>query len=392
MTAKQYTNFAQLLHWGIAGLIVTQFILAELAERASDQSRIVDQIALLANHKSVGITILALALVRLLWRATHTPPPLPASLPRWQRQASAATHTALYVFLFALPLSGWLMSSAASYSVSYFGWVTLPDLVAPASSLKDDLQLIHEFLAKALFAIAVLHVLAAFKHLLLDKDSVMKRMATLPGNSVFLVTAIGATYALSQSVVDDAPETEAPIVGTSDTTSANSPTPPRSDADQWQIDMASSEIRFSAEQAGAPFKGTFESWEAAIWVDSDNPANSYIDVTVDIASVQTGDADRDATLRSTEWFDTTAFPEARFETQAVSATAEGYAAAATLAIKNTATPVVFDFGVSIAGEGQVLKGTARLDRLALSVGTGDWANTETVGQYVDVSVTVVSRN
>ena len=175
-SALRYGAVAVALHWTIAALIVTQFVLANLAEQAEDAGSLMGQIAWLARHKSVGITILGLAVVRLLWRLGNAPPPLPAQLPGWQKLAASTTHWIMYALLFALPLSGWTMSSAANFPVSWFDLVRLPDLVGPSEALKDQLVEVHELLATTLFAVTLLHVAAALKHHFVDRDGVLLRM------------------------------------------------------------------------------------------------------------------------------------------------------------------------------------------------------------------------
>lgn len=175
-TTTRYGAVAQLLHWATVALIVTQFVLAELAE---DLPRGLAKLELITRHKSLGITILALAVLRLAWRATGPVPPVPATAGRWARSAAGVSHWLLYGLLFALPLSGWLMSSSANYPVSWFGLVQLPDLVAPGEALHETMEEVHEVLAQSLFVVAVVHALAALRHHFLLKDDVLRRM--LPG-------------------------------------------------------------------------------------------------------------------------------------------------------------------------------------------------------------------
>ncbi len=169
----RYGAVAQLLHWVIAALIVVQFTLAYLAD---DLPLGVRKLALLARHKSFGMTVLMLALVRLLWRATHAAPELPARMNAAERLLARGTHLAFYVLLFAMPLTGWLMSSAKAYSVSWFGLFTWPNLIAKNERAFELLRDVHDDLSVALLVIAVLHVLAALKHHFWDKDDVLARM------------------------------------------------------------------------------------------------------------------------------------------------------------------------------------------------------------------------
>jgi cytochrome b561 len=170
---RRYTPTAQALHWLIALLIVVQFVLARMAAHLPLGAR---KLALLAEHKSFGMTVLMLAVVRLAWRLKNRPPPLPRDMHRVERLLARATHLSFYALLFAMPLSGWLMSSAKNYSVSWFGAFTWPNLIAPSEVAFNTFKALHHLLSNLLFAIASLHVLAAFKHHLWNKDDVLVRM------------------------------------------------------------------------------------------------------------------------------------------------------------------------------------------------------------------------
>jgi len=171
-TATRYGLVPQFLHWIVVILVVTQYVLAEAADELPLG---IEKLAMLARHKSVGITILLVALVRIAWRLFDRPPPAPP-MPAWQRRASMLVHWGLYALLFALPLTGWMMSSAANYPVSWFGLVQLPDLVMPSEELKEVLEEVHEGLFVALVSLAGLHVLAALKHQFVDRDGLLSRM------------------------------------------------------------------------------------------------------------------------------------------------------------------------------------------------------------------------
>ena len=171
-TPTRYGSVAQTLHWLVVGLLVLQFTLAKIAQHLPLGP---DKLGTLARHKSVGITILMLAILRLTWRLFNSPPPLPP-MPRWQAIASKASHTALYALLFAMPLTGWTMSSASNYPVSWFGLFQLPDLVGPDHDLKEALKDIHGLFFNILATIAGLHVAAALKHQFLDHNGLMFRM------------------------------------------------------------------------------------------------------------------------------------------------------------------------------------------------------------------------
>jgi cytochrome b561 len=110
------------------------------------------------------------------WRITHAAPPLPAGIPRWQHQVSAATHLLLYVFIFAVPLSGYFYSLAAGFKVVYLGMFPLPVLIDANPELKPVLKALHYWLNMSMAALVALHVAAAFKHHFIDRDDVLRRM------------------------------------------------------------------------------------------------------------------------------------------------------------------------------------------------------------------------
>jgi cytochrome b561 len=176
-TTHRWGAVAQLFHWLIVALIIAQVTLASLADDAPPARKL----TLLARHKSVGITILMLAVVRLLWRWLNPTPELPATLKSWEQVLARTTHALLYVLLFAMPLTGWTMSSARGFPVSWFGFFTLPNLVPKNKSLYEALLLTHSSLAWVLYAVVALHVAAAMKHHFMLRDDVLRRM--LPGTS-----------------------------------------------------------------------------------------------------------------------------------------------------------------------------------------------------------------
>jgi cytochrome b561 len=171
--SSRYGIVAQLFHWSIVGLIITQFVLANKADGLPLGPAL---IATLATHKSIGMTIFGLAIMRLIWRWFNPIPEVPASTPSWQRVAAHASHWALYGLIMITPIFGWLMSSARNFPVSWFGIVTLPDFVEPNTATYDFFHAGHEILATSLLVIALVHAAAALKHHLLDRDNVLRRM------------------------------------------------------------------------------------------------------------------------------------------------------------------------------------------------------------------------
>ncbi len=134
-------------------------------------------------HKAIGVTILVLVILRLAWRWRHPAPPLPPTMPAWERYAAHASHWLLYLLMLAVPLSGFLMSSALGFSTVVFG-LKLPDLLERNRELGDTLKTVHFFLNKSLLALIALHFAAALKHYFIDRDCVLQRMLPWRLNTV----------------------------------------------------------------------------------------------------------------------------------------------------------------------------------------------------------------
>jgi cytochrome b561 len=171
-TESSYTGTAIALHWLAAFLIVCNLA---LGVSMVDLELSPLKLRLFSYHKWIGITVFLIASVRLAWRQIHPPPP-PLPMPEWQRRAAAATHAALYVLMFAIPLSGWIYSSATGVSVVYLGIVPLPDLVPKDKALAAVLKTVHVTLNLGLVALIGVHVGAALRHHLADRDDVLPRM------------------------------------------------------------------------------------------------------------------------------------------------------------------------------------------------------------------------
>ncbi len=171
--ANTYSRTAMTLHWLMAALIFAAF---PLGVYMSDLKFSPLKLQLVSYHKWLGVTIFLLLLVRLAWRLRHTPPALAWRIAVWQQRAAHAVHQILYGLLVAIPLSGWLMSSAKGVPVVYFGLVQLPDLVSKDKAIGQLLENIHAALNYALLGLVLLHVAAALKHHFLDKDDTLARM------------------------------------------------------------------------------------------------------------------------------------------------------------------------------------------------------------------------
>lgn len=170
---ETYTPAAKILHWLIALII---FGMLPLGFYMSDLKLSPLKLQLYSWHKWAGVTIFMLVLIRLLWRIGNRPPALPSHMKPYEQWAAHLGHFALYALMLAIPLSGWLMSSAKGFQTVWFGVLPLPDLLDKNRELGELLEEVHETLNFILIAVLVGHVGAALKHHFIDRDDVLTRM------------------------------------------------------------------------------------------------------------------------------------------------------------------------------------------------------------------------
>lgn len=169
----KYGSISQSLHWLMALLIILMLALGLYMVNLPLSAL---KLKLYGWHKQIGVLILMLACVRLLWRWVNLIPPYPDHMPLWQKFAAHSVHVALYIFMFAMPITGWMLSSASGLPISFFGLFTLPDLIAPNEDLRPILVLTHRWLGYALIGALLAHIGAALQHHFIDKDDILRRM------------------------------------------------------------------------------------------------------------------------------------------------------------------------------------------------------------------------
>jgi cytochrome b561 len=182
-TPAKYTRTAMALHSLVALLMILNVVLVWLTDVVPEERVrwVID------THKSIGITVLGLAVLRLLWRYTHKPPALPSNYALWERRASHIAHGLLYGLIFLMPLSGWMHDSAwkdaSTHPMQLFGLVPWPRIgwimaIEPATKemLHGAFGALHEWSGYALYALVVLHVGGALKHQWIDKEKELQRI------------------------------------------------------------------------------------------------------------------------------------------------------------------------------------------------------------------------
>lgn len=172
----RYTRTAIALHWlvalGLIGTFALGFYMLDLPISPT-------KLKLFSWHKWAGVTLFLLVLIRLTWRLSHPVPPLPATMPAVVRFTSHTLHWLMYVLMLAIPLSGWLMSSAKGFQTVWLGVMPLPDVLSKDVALGDRLTVVHEILNFTLMGLAIVHTIAALKHHFIDHDDILTRMLPL---------------------------------------------------------------------------------------------------------------------------------------------------------------------------------------------------------------------
>ena len=362
--AVRYNAVAMIIHWltaiTVIGLLAVGNVMADLPN--SDPVKL----DLYNWHKSFGVAVLLLTLVRLAWRLTHRPPALPAGMPDWEKKGAHAAHWLLYLLLLATPLLGWAMVSAAPRNIPtiLFGaveWPHLPFLADMASGQKKDmhetLENLHASAAYLMAALVLIHIGAALRHHFLMKDDVLRRM--LPKTAPVLLLA----FALPAAAAD------------------------------WSVDAARSSLGFTGTVSGRSFDGKFKTWRADIAFDPADPAAGHARVTIDMASAATGDRQRDAALPDTDWFDIRKSPQALFEATGFKALGGNrYEAAGTLTIRGIGKAVTLPFTLDIAGDEAHAKGKLDIVRTDYGVGQGeDWKDGSTVALAVSIAFDLTAK-
>ncbi len=179
---RRYGSVAMTLHWLIALAIVTNFSIGLYMHELPKLKP--GTIELYQIHKSIGLSVLALSVLRLLWRWVNPVPPLPPGLPGWEVFAARASHVLLYVFMIGIPLAGWIMVSVSPLEIPtfWFKQFQVPHLPLEAfrgERAEDAMKVVHAYLAFAMAGLFVLHVLAALRHHIILKNDVLRRM--IPG-------------------------------------------------------------------------------------------------------------------------------------------------------------------------------------------------------------------
>ena len=389
---QRYSLAAITLHWLIAALLAFQssvgWALEDLGARG---------FAMFQLHKSVGIAILVLTLLRVAIRAWK---PRPAKLEGgWQGALASGVHAGLYIFMIGAPLTGWALVSTAKVKVPtlIFGILPLPHLPLPMASHGAAANT-HGLLAWLGIALFLLHVAGALRHHILMRDGLIWRM--MPTRSPVLLFALPALILVGliggKAILPGPAPAKAQAAPAAAPTNASEPAPggnamqeeaanaavpadnalaakeePAGPPPTWAV-QPGGKIGFSVGNGGETINGSFGKWTAAIMMDPDHPESADIKVTIDLASATVGDAYQDRILPGDEVFDVAAQPSAPFTAKSAEKTGpNSYRAGGTLSLKGVTKPQTIRFTLSGSGQTRKVSGSATIARAAFGVGNGD---------------------
>ena len=408
MPTQRYSYTAITLHWLIALLLAFQIALGWALEGNNSP----ELFARYQLHKSVGITILLLSLARLAARLFTSRPPA-SDGPAWTRALASMVHWLFYLVMILGPITGWLLVSTAKVQVPtlLYGLIPWPPLPV-GRSWHEPAEAIHGAMAWLAIGLFLLHVVGALRHQwLLGKPEIQRMIPFARGKAVGgalgAIAILAAAFAAGNMIYPDRPpasagkaaptpvatptavQAAAPAANSEDTPEADAAEPEPEQTKQpladWSV-AAGGRLDFKARWNGEAVDGRFDRWRAAIRFSPDELAKSTIRVTVDLASVDTGDGQRDDSLKSSDFFDAASHPSAVFTARDIRhIDGDRYEARGTLALRGVSKPATVRFTLRIDGDKARVSGTARVDRTIFGVGRGEWAATDAIAAGVDIA-------
>lgn len=406
ISPSRYSAAAIALHWIIAFLLLFQVGLGGGLEHLPKGF---SQFAGYQFHKSVGILILLLSLLRLGVRLTRPrPAPVPDGKP--QMVLASAVHALLYAIMIGGPITGWVIVSTAKVKLQtmLFGVVPWPDLPV-GQALHEPAEVLHGLLGPMTLALVLLHVAGALYHHFKREDVIGRMLPAVIGSRIGMGIAAAVAIAAGflalgggRGLVFSAP-VAAPSAETSSAVVIDEPQPVASasevvvepsqvaseaavvaEATPWKLDKGG-RLGFTAEYSGEAIKGSFGRWDAKIVFDPEDLGGSSIRANIDLASVESGDSQRDDMLRSDSFFGVGSNPSAQYVSTSIRETGEGrYVANGTLTLHGQRKPVSLRFSLKIDGDTATVNGSATLQRLSFGVGEAEWSATDQLKDAVGV--------
>jgi cytochrome b561/polyisoprenoid-binding protein YceI len=393
-TPTRYGLVARSLHWLVALLILANFPLGLIAnDLPHDTSEALAQkAALFSVHKTIGVAVFCLAILRILWALTQPHPAPVHPERRLESFVAALVHWLLYAALVIVPLSGWVEHAA----LDGFAPILWPlgqglPFVPKSEALAAVAGATHWLFTKILFVTVALHILGALKHALIDRDGVLARMVSgaeagpagsrgpwagpaLAAVLVLIAAGFGAGM-LGASRVPAPSATPAPSAA---------PAVAAAPAGTWQVQEGT--LGFALAQMGQTVEGSFAGWTAEIAFD-EATGTGEVTVQIDTGSLHLAAVTDQA--KAPEFFDVAAFPTATFRAS-IAPAGEAFAATGMLTLRGVEKPVTLPFTLTIEGDQATMAGEVTLDRRDFGMGPS-YKDETTVGFATTVKVALTAR-
>lgn len=372
MSSQRYHGIAIGLHWLIAMIIIGMLGIGKFMTSLDESDSL--RFVLTQWHKSFGVVVLVLILLRVVWRLTHRPPPLPGHLKSWEVFAAGLTHGLLYALMLLIPVSGWIMVSASPLELPTLifdgiHWPHLPlfDSITDREQVTQIFADIHEIAATLLILLLLAHIGAALRHRIQLRDGVMERMSPKTQDGAW----VSGFRRLTVSVV----LVTVALIGYGYSGGSSAP-----------LGAGKSQVGFKFEVQGNASEGQFSESSVDLLLDADNPAGSKLQATVNTATATTGNSQVDSTLRGSDWFDSEKHPQASFEsTSLVTSGENSYSVSGILQIKGVSRELVFPLVLSNEQDRRFASGQFTVNRLDFNLGADSQPGDGTVAFSVEIS-------
>lgn len=368
----RYSNIAISLHWLMAFLIVGMLIVGKLMHNIDDSSPL--RFALVQWHKTFGVLILFLAVFRLLWRLTHRAPGHPADAPAWEHFAANVSHIALYALLFIAPITGWMLVSVSplnvdTYLFNVIPWPHLPWLqnIVDKESAEAQFYQFHEIATGLLIVLLLLHIGAALKHHIIDKDTVLTRM--LPSRAAGTGKALFGLVAVLVLGITGA------VFGYAQLNAAGS-----------SLSAGNSAVRAIAMVSGEATTINFTESTVTATINTNTPESSSLQANVTTASATSKNLQVSGPLPDVEWFDSDTHPQANFVSNDITAISKGlYSVTGVLTIKGIDQNHSFELKIDDQDGVKMASGEFVVDRTEYQLGMESQPNDDYVGNDVTIA-------
>jgi len=397
-TKIEFGFITKIFHWVLAFLILSMLLAGFYMVDIPDGAL---KFQIYGWHKSVGLLIIFLAGLRGVWRLFNKPPLPLDTHQKWEKSTSKIVHFLLYMMMVAMLLSGWIMSDTGPYPLKFFG-LPVPNIFSESSLAAQYADSVHEIIAYVLVCLIMFHILGAIKHHVIDQDKTLIRMIPnvrkriwKPILIIFLVfigsgilrfgfiekqgKEVIVAERIEKSVTQEETEVE------------------KINPYTWSIVEDQSEIKFVVDIYNSKLESTFSQFNGPIIFNENDLAASHADININLKTVDSGDAERNAQMIGEEWFNVADQSIANFKTVKFQKIEKGhYIAVGNLKLAGQEKLISFPFTLDIVkdakGKRAYIQGQFTINRLDFDLGGENWKASDIVGHNVGVTVRLVAEN